>query len=44
MVATETGMHMIAPLPSADLKPGSATKPVPGVSADVLTKKETPYH
>ena len=28
---TETGMHLIAPLPSADFKPGSATKPVPGV-------------
>ena len=39
---TETGMHMIAPLPSADLKPGSATKPVPGVSADVVDEKGNP--
>ena len=39
---TETGMHMIAPLPSADLKPGSATKPVPGVSADVVDDKGNP--
>jgi acetyl-CoA synthetase len=39
---TETGMHMIAPLPSADLKPGSATKPVPGVSADVVDENGNP--
>jgi acetyl-CoA synthetase len=39
---TETGMHMIAPLPSADLKPGSATKPVPGVFADVVDEKGNP--
>jgi acetyl-CoA synthetase len=33
---TETGMHLISPLPSAYLKPGSATKAVPGVDADVV--------
>lgn len=35
---TETGMHMITPLPSATLKPGSATKPFPGIIADVVDK------
>ncbi|HVN55514.1 MAG TPA: acetate--CoA ligase [Anaerolineaceae bacterium] len=33
---TETGMFMITPLPDSRLKPGSATHPFPGVSADVL--------
>jgi acetyl-CoA synthetase len=33
---TETGMHLISPLPSAYLKPGSATKAVPGVDADIV--------
>jgi acetyl-CoA synthetase len=33
---TETGMHMIAPLPVADLKPGSATKPLPGVQIAIV--------
>ncbi|MBS3782426.1 MAG: acetate--CoA ligase [Candidatus Thermoplasmatota archaeon] len=34
---TETGMMMITPLPGiTDLKPGSATKPFPGLKADVL--------
>jgi acetyl-CoA synthetase len=32
---TETGMFMITPLPAVDLKPGSATKPFPGIEADV---------
>jgi acetyl-CoA synthetase len=32
---TETGMFMISPLPTTVLKPGSATKPFPGVQADV---------
>ena len=36
---TETGMHMITPLPSASLKPGSACKPFPGIIADVVDKK-----
>jgi len=36
---TETGMHMVTPLPSATLKPGSACKPFPGIIADVVDKK-----
>ena len=32
---TETGSHVIAPLPITDLKPGSATKPLPGFSAAI---------
>lgn len=37
---TETGAHMIAPLPGATpLKPGSATLPLPGVEAAVLDDK-----
>lgn len=35
---TETGMNMITPLPSLPLKPGSATKPFPGIQADILDK------
>jgi len=36
---TETGMIMITPLPGVTtLKPGSATKPFPGVSAEVLNE------
>ena len=33
---TETGMFMITPLPVVDLKPGSATRPFPGIEADVF--------
>ena len=34
---TETGGHMIAPLPGATVtKPGSATRPLPGVFAEVV--------
>jgi len=36
---TETGMHMITPLPVTPLKAGSATKPFPGIIADVVDKK-----
>jgi acetyl-CoA synthetase len=37
---TETGAIMITPLPGAiATKPGSATKPFPGIIADVVTKK-----
>ena len=37
---TETGMIMIAPLPgSTPTKPGSATRPLPGVIADVVTRE-----
>jgi len=40
---TETGAHMIAPLPGAvDLKPGSCTLPVPGVVADVVDDQGNP--
>ncbi|PKL68829.1 MAG: acetate--CoA ligase [Methanobacteriales archaeon HGW-Methanobacteriales-1] len=33
---TETGMHMISPLPISPLKPGTATLPLPGIEADVV--------
>jgi acetyl-CoA synthetase len=33
---TETGGFMITPLPSVDLKPGSATRPFPGIDVDVV--------
>ena len=37
---TETGMIMIAPLPGAiPTKPGSATRPLPGVVAEVVDKQ-----
>ena len=37
---TETGAIMIAPLPGATpTKPGSATKPLPGISVDVVDKQ-----
>lgn len=37
---TETGMIMIAPLPGAiPTKPGSATRPFPGVAADIVDKQ-----
>ena len=40
---TETGMMMIAPLPGATpTKPGSATRPLPGVIADVVTREGDP--
>jgi acetyl-CoA synthetase len=40
---TETGMIMISPLPGATpLKPGSATRPLPGVIADVVTRDGQP--
>jgi acetyl-CoA synthetase len=35
---TETGTFLISPLPVAPLKPGSATKPLPGIQADVVDK------
>jgi len=36
---TETGMIMITPLPGATpTKPGSATRPFPGISAEVVTR------
>lgn len=36
---TETGMFMIAPMPSMPLKAGSATLPFPGIIADIVDKK-----
>ena len=33
---TETGMFMIAPMPSVPLKPGSGTRPFPGIEMDVV--------
>jgi acetyl-CoA synthetase len=39
---TETGMFMITPLPSAPLKPGSATRPFPGVEMDILNEHGQP--
>jgi acetyl-CoA synthetase len=40
---TETGMIMIAPLPGAiPTKPGSATRPLPGIVAEVVDKKGRP--
>src|SRR2546428_6825635 len=37
---TETGMILIAPLPGAiPTKPGSATKPLPGVIADIVDRQ-----
>jgi acetyl-CoA synthetase len=32
---TETGMFMISPMPASGLKPGSATRPFPGVEVDI---------
>jgi acetyl-CoA synthetase len=39
---TETGHMMISPLPITPLKPGSATRALPGMSADVLNEKGEP--
>ena len=40
---TETGMIMIAPLPGAiPTKPGSATRPIPGVIAEIVDKQGNP--
>ncbi|UCF12349.1 MAG: acetate--CoA ligase [Thermoplasmatales archaeon] len=39
---TETGHIVISPLPITSLKPGSATKPLPGHSADVFNEEGTP--
>ncbi len=35
---TETGMHMITPLPVTPLKAGSVTNPFPGIIADIVDK------
>jgi len=40
---TETGAIMIAPLPGAiATKPGSATKPLPGIAAEIVDKQGNP--
>ena len=39
---TETGGFMITPLPITPLKPGSATKPFPGILADVVDLEGNP--
>jgi len=36
---TETGAFMITPLPCTPLKPGSGTKPFPGIKADVVNEE-----
>lgn len=42
---TETGGAMIAPMPGAtDLKPGSATAPLPGVEPQLVDQKGTVLH
>jgi len=39
---TETGMFMITPLPVTPLKPGSGTKPFPGIKVDVVNEEGEP--
>ncbi len=39
---TETGHILISPLPITPLKPGSATKPLPGIKANVFTSEGIP--
>jgi len=40
---TETGVHMIAPLPGAiPTKPGSCTLPLPGIMADIVDENGNP--
>ena len=39
---TETGHFVISPLPITPIKPGSATKPLPGMSAAVYDDKGSP--
>jgi acetyl-CoA synthetase len=39
---TETGMFMITPLPAVSLKPGSATRPFPGVEVDIYDENGKP--
>ncbi len=36
---SETGMFMLAPLPVAALKPGSVSKPLPGVELEVVNRE-----
>lgn len=39
---TETGMHLITPVPITPLKPGSATRPFLGIEAEVVDKEGNP--
>ncbi len=39
---TETGHFLISPLPITPLKPGSATKPLPGIAAEVYNEEAEP--
>jgi acetyl-CoA synthetase len=39
---TETGNFMISPLPITPLKAGTATRPLPGILADVVTSEGNP--
>lgn len=39
---TETGMFMITPMPCLPLKPGSGTKPFPGLQMDILDDEGNP--
>lgn len=39
---TETGHFIISPLPITPLKPGSATRPLPGMDADVVDESGKP--
>ncbi len=39
---TETGMHLITPLPISTLKPGSAVKPFPTIEADIFDEEGNP--
>ena len=42
---TETGGIMISPLPGVtDLEPGSAQRPIPGISAEILDDEGQPLH
>jgi len=39
---TETGMFMITPMPCVPLKPGSATRPFPGLTMDIYNEEGKP--
>ena len=39
---TETGGFMLTPLPSVPLKPGSATRPFPGIEAEIVDEEGDP--
>jgi acetyl-CoA synthetase len=39
---TETGMFMITPMPCVGLKPGSGTRPFPGIQMDIVNEEGEP--